>query len=409
MNNSCPFCNSTHIKILEGFSDISFQNSFEKYDLEKFIDKIQTNVLQGNWLAVSCLLESILMKKNWKLCYGHGSFLFWEYCQKCQILLKSEPKISSLENIKKFILQKFDKLDMKNTGNNSPGIHKVRNTDEIPWDHEINILKFLAENLDKIDENASELKLEYFKDKNKPDVNQDMLNNCYKNSLTNYIFYRLHSIYENRMNHILTGLINKMPHSNFKTIMGNEIKFNTDDMPNIKNISQGQLAVLSVKTNFWGYDQVINNILKSFGTPTFTIHYKASFSKFFQKIIYPKFSNTKYDKFLSQKRFDHKWENLLTHYQKKRNDVTHNLDSYEDSSDDLINFLDLLKFYLISLEDTLDLIFDYASSNYVNKKPESVIREKIRILRLRLIHDDFVQKFYSEFDYVFKDKSKNKN
>ena len=61
MNNLCPFCNSTHIKILEGFSDISFQNSFEKHDLEKFIDKIQTNV-SGNIFVPAYIFCLILVK-----------------------------------------------------------------------------------------------------------------------------------------------------------------------------------------------------------------------------------------------------------------------------------------------------------------------------------------------------------
>ena len=414
MNLDCQFCSKSHKVIFPKFSNFVTQNCYEKNDLEKFSEMIENEMINGNWIEINCIFDIILNKKNWKSSFGLGSFLLWEYCINCKKIVKSEPNIPSLQKQKSYILNKFHEKIV------APK-YKVKDFKEIDFNKEFDTLKFLGLYIDLVDENCSAIKNEYIgiktdimqkklDDSELEAYQQNLKNNIedyYKNSLTNYIFYRLHSLYENRMFFLLTTHLDNIPFENFKKVVGKELSFNTDDVSNLPQISRGQIAVLGVGTSFDGYDKMINDIIRSFGNKLYSIKYESRFSYFFQKIISVN-KGMKVD-FLYDEKFNGKWDLFLKNYQDKRNAMTHRLGTYDESSDELIQVIDLMKLYLQSVEIVLDIVISYANSGFKTKLSLNEIKAKFPTQLLDYFQRDFINNFYSDFDNHFKKSDNNQN
>jgi len=173
--------------------------------------------------------------------------------------------------------------------------------------------------------------------------------------IKNYIFLRLHSIFEIRFKEVLSTFIDDIPHEKLHIILGKEFTIKTDDMKYLGKFTQGLVASLTMDSTSKSFENNISSILN---TKKYSHREKVKefkFFTFFSKVIV--FSD-ELKKFLDEK-YQNNWFNFLENYRIKRNESTHNLSVYTESNDEIRIILHLYKSLILLLPELLKLMITY--------------------------------------------------
>jgi len=173
--------------------------------------------------------------------------------------------------------------------------------------------------------------------------------------IKNYIFLRLHSIFEIRFKEVLSTFIDAIPDEKLHIILGKEFTIKTDDMKYLGKFTQGIVASLTMDSSSKSFENTIYSILSTKKYFYRNKNNEFKFFTFFSKVIV--FSD-QLKKFLDEK-YKNEWLDFLENYRIKRNDSTHNLSVYTESNDEIRTILYLYKSLILLLPELLDLMITY--------------------------------------------------
>ena len=407
--NQCPFCSSFHGEIYQRFANFSCPDIISKTDCVDFLNSVKFEIKEGNWLEVYCFVSTIIKQEKFYNSNNYSANQFWLLCTALEKIMRTNPNMSSVENLEKINNDNHDKIANRLTNR----IKSEITQEEL--DEEFLILRKLTRVIYEINENnrilqtedtvssnslLSEEESEFLRSSNSKfaidvdskfifvEANQNIptkskivrtsenklvtitksLDDAHTNDiLKNYLLVRLVSFYERKIGDELSELIDEIPKQEFKelkSLFGGNVSFDPDQLYKLDRMSIGKLAIMPLDNSPAKLNDMIRNILKSrygrqainekfdiFDVMSYTFTYHASIQDELIKIG--------------------GWFKFIQEVNKERNTINHELSNYQMSID-LALLVVLYEEFMKNFQNLIKIVLDHnnPSIKTVDKKKD---------------------------------------